>query len=392
MPDPIKELLTRRVKEVIVKADLEKALRSGQKLNVKFGIDPTEPFLHLGHSVPLLKLKEFQKLGHKIILIIGDATATIGDPTGRFSPRKRLTKKVVQENMKTYKTQVGKILDLKKTKFAYNSKWFEKMKIDEFMQMVSTTTYPQIRKRREYQERIKRGGDMTVPEFIYPIMQGYDSVKVKANIEIGGLDQKFNLLLGRQIQKRFGQKEQDILLVSLLMGTNGKEKMSKTAGNHITLLESPKEMYSKVMSVPDGLISSYFELCTEIPMKEVKRFVREMKKDPMGVKKNLAHEITKMYHGEKKANEAQKEFEKVFEKREIPKTMSQIKIKEKQLPATKLLVKCKLAKSRSEARRLIEQGGVEVNGKRITDHELRITISNGMVIKVGKRRFVQIKK
>ena len=248
------ELLERRVAEVIEKEHLAKALDSGKKLKIKFGIDPTAPELHLGHTVPLLKLKEFQDLGHEIILIIGDATAEIGDPTGKSVARKKLTRKEVSENMKTYKRQIAKILDPKKTRFVYNSQWFKKMGLAQLMEMASTATLGQVQKRADFRKRLEAGGDVSVPEFIYPIMQGYDSLQIKADVEVGGTDQKFNLLMGRQVQKRFGQKEQDILTVPLLIGTDGVEKMSKTAGNFIALEEKPGEMFGKLMAVPDELI------------------------------------------------------------------------------------------------------------------------------------------
>ncbi|GMR19215.1 MAG: tyrosine--tRNA ligase [Patescibacteria group bacterium] len=387
MINQITELLERRVAEIIKRDHLKTALESGRKLKIKFGIDPTSAKLHLGHTVPLLKLKEFQNLGHQIILIIGDTTATIGDPTGRQISRKTLTRKEVEENMKAYKGQISKILDAKKTTFVYNSEWFGKMGISDFMKMVSTATFQQVGKRRELQERIQKGEDITLTEILYPVMQGYDSVQVKADVEVGGADQKFNLLMGRQIQKRFGQKEQDILTVPLLIGTDGKEKMSKTAENYVALEDSPSEMYAKLMATPDGLTVQYFELCTDLTIEKVEDLAKQAKKDPMGVKKQLAYEITKMYHGEKKATTAQKEFGRVFSKGGTPKDAPVWKIAGREVDLAKLLLDNKIVTSKSDARRLIQQGGVKLDGKKLT--KPIATLGKG-TLRIGRKTFIKI--
>lgn len=387
MLDPVKELLNRRVAEIIKKEHFESALRSGAKLRVKFGIDPTASDLHLGHTVPLLKLKEFQDLGHQIILIIGDTTATIGDPTGRFSARKILTKKEVEENMKTYKEQVSKILDPRKTEFVYNSKWFGKMNVADLMELASTATFQQIRERKEFRERLERGEEFAFAELFYPIMQGYDSVQVKADVEIGGTDQKFNLLMGRQVQKRLGQKEQDILMVPLLIGTDGKEKMSKSAVNFIAIQDKPEEMFAKIMSLPDDLVPDYFDLCTEISTDRIKELKRKMVSNPMDVKKELAFEITKIYHGEKQASEAQREFTGVFGGGEAPKDAPIWKIAGKKVNLIDLLTEKEIVKSKSEARRLLVQRGITLDDQKLSEPD---QILNKGVLRIGKKTFIKI--
>lgn len=388
MSNPVKELLTRRVDEVIEKDHLTRALNSTKRLRIKFGIDPTSSKMHLGHTVPLLKLKEFQNLGHWVILVIGDTTATIGDPSGRQVSRKVLTQEEVKENMKAYERQISKVLDPKKTEFVYNSTWFKKMDISDLMKMASSATLQQVRKRREFQERIEKGEDISLTEILYPVMQGYDSVQVKADVEIGGTDQKFNLLMGRQIQKRFGQEEQDVITVPLLIGTDGKKKMSKTAGNYIALDDKPNEMFAKIMSIPDELILNYFELCTEGPSNEIKTIKRQVVSDPMGTKKRLALEITQMYHGREKSKRAQEEFVKVFSKEGIPDDAPTWKLSGKTVNLPNLLVERKIEDSKSEVRRLIKQGGISLNGEKVMD--IKIKFEKG-VLRIGKKTFIKIK-
>ncbi len=388
MSNPVKELLTRRVDEVIEKDHLTRALNSTKRLRIKFGIDPTSSKMHLGHTVPLLKLKEFQNLGHWVILVIGDTTATIGDPSGRQVSRKVLTQEEVKENMKAYERQISKVLDPKKTEFVYNSTWFKKMGISDLMKMASSATLQQVRKRREFKERIEKGEDISLTEILYPVMQGYDSVQVKADVEIGGTDQKFNLLMGRQIQKRFGQEEQDVITVPLLIGTDGKKKMSKTAGNYIALDDKPNEMFAKIMSIPDELILNYFELCTEGPSNEIKTIKRQVVSDPMGTKKRLALEITQMYHGREKSKRAQEEFVKVFSKEGIPDDAPTWKLSGKTVNLPNLLVERKIEDSKSEVRRLIKQGGISLNGEKVMD--IKIKFEKG-VLRIGKKTFIKIK-
>lgn len=395
----VKELLTRRAVEVIEKDHLENALRSEGKLRIKFGIDPTSPKLHLGHTVPLLKLKEFLDLGHRVILVIGDETAVVGDPTGRRTGRKPPTKEQIKENMETYKEQIKKVINSGKIEFVYNSTWFEKMDIKQIMNLVSKATFNQLLKRREFRDRAVLE-EISLAESLYPLMQGYDSVQVRADVEIGGTDQKFNLLMGRQVQKRFGQKEQDILMVPLLIGTDGKEKMSKTAGNVINLDDPPNEMYTKLMSIPDELVIEYFELCTEEPLEELGKIRERMPSKPLETKKMLALEITQMYHGKQKADEAQTSFEKLVQKKgkpespEIKETVSKSMLRSAlktlgpryvSAPTPNAFVTAAGGTvSMSEARRLVEQGGIEIDD-RAPNPKDTIDLDKDHVIRRGKR-------
>ena len=285
--EKIEKLLTRAVDEVIVRESLSNRLASGKTLTVKLGIDPTGAELHLGHSVVLRKLREFQDLGHKIVLVIGDFTAKIGDPSGRIEERKNLTDKQIKENMKSYKEQAGKILDLEKADFQYNSSWLGKLDLQGVLELASKATIAQIMERKEFRNRLAHDIDVPYLEMFYPLMQGYDSVALKADVELGGTDQKFNLLMGRQIQKRYGQAEQDLVILKLLPGTDGA-KMSKSAENFIPLMGNPHDMYGKIMSISDDMMPTYFELCTYIDPSGENNFVD---------KKRLAHEIVKNYHG-----------------------------------------------------------------------------------------------
>jgi len=389
----IEGALTRGVDEVIEAEHLWKALNSGEKLRIKFGIDPTRDILHLGHSVCLLKLKEFQEMGHQIIFLIGDFTARIGDPTGRTSKREPLAEKQIRENMKSYKKQAGLILNLRKVEVRYNSEWWRRMNLKEMMQLTTKVTYSQVSAREDFKKRLAEDIDFTVEEFLYPVLQGYDSVALKADVEIGGTDQKFNMLMGRRIQKRYDQKPQDVITVPILEGLDGKEKMSKSLGNYIAIVEKPPEIYGKIMSLPDALIGRYFELCTRISLEEIE----EIKKvsNPRDQKARLAREIVKIYHGEKQAQKAEQEFNKIFRDKQLPDEMPIFETdKENYFPAD-LLNDSKLAESKNQAKYLINASGtamiVDGKEKKITDWEKPISLTDGAVIKVGKRRFIKIK-
>jgi tyrosyl-tRNA synthetase len=385
----IQEILTRGVKEVIVKEDLEKKLKSGRQLRVKFGIDPTGTDLHIGHAVPLRKLKQFQDLGHKIILLIGDYTAMIGDPSGRDKTRPILNEKDVKRNMKTYVAQAAKVVDIKKAEIRYNSEWYGKPNFMEFlMDLTSRITVARVLERDDFQKRLKEGSDIQMQEIMYPVMQGYDSVALKADVELGGSDQKFNLLMGRKVQKRYDQPEQDIITVPLLEGIDGEKKMSKSYGNYIALLDSSEDMFGKVMSIPDTLILKYFELATDVPLDEVKNIIN----DPMNAKKRLAREIVALYHSAKDAEKAEENFVRVFQKKEAPEEVAEIKISNEKINILDLLVETKLAASKGEARRLVEQGGVKVGDKVIDDINTVVEIpAEGVLVQKGKRHFVKVK-
>jgi tyrosyl-tRNA synthetase len=391
----LKTVLQRGVAEVIEKAHLERKLKSGKRLRIKLGIDPTAPDLHLGHAVVLRKLKQFQDLGHKIVLIIGDFTGRIGDPAARLEARKTLTAQEVRRNMKTYLRQAGLIIDVKKAEIRYNSEWFLKEGVETIFSLARAGTIQQVLRRADFRQRLDAGRDITLLEVFYPLFQGYDSVKVKADVELGGTDQLFNLLMGRHIQRYFGLPEQDILTVPLLEGTDGVKKMSKSFNNYIALADPPKEMFGKVMSIKDSLIIKYFELCTDVPEEKIGEFRRLMKTkklNPRDAKMALAYEIVSLYHGERQAKAAAEEFERVFRAGELPDEIPQIKVNKKAMPIIHLLVEVGFASSKSAALRLVEQGGVRANGVKITNPKEIIEIpKTGVIIRAGKRRFAEVR-
>lgn len=391
----IDEVLNRGAEEVIIRDVLEKKLFSGEKLRIKFGIDPTGSVLHLGHAVPLRKLRQFQDLGHQVIFLIGDFTARIGDPTGKSATRKPMTDKDVRNNMKTYVQQAELILDMSKVEIRYNSEWLEKMNFAELVQLASKVTFAQVSQRADFKERIKNDQDLSLQEFLYPVMQGYDSVVLKADVEIGGTDQKFNLLMGRQLQKRYGQPEQDIITCPLLEGLSGGDKMSKSLNNYIALTEKPEEMYGKIMSLSDDLIARYFTLCTFLSLEDINGIKNDLEKgvNPRDLKMKLAFEIAKIYHGEKKAREAEDHFVKTVQKKEVPDEVQSIKLKVEKINLVDLLVEVKLVNSKSEARRLIEQGGIKIEGEVIKDFNKEVIVNErGVLLQRGKRQFVRVVK
>ncbi|OGZ96295.1 MAG: tyrosine--tRNA ligase [Candidatus Sungbacteria bacterium RIFCSPLOWO2_01_FULL_54_21] len=388
------ELLTRAVEEVIVREHLEEVIASGNKLRVKFGIDPTAPDIHLGHTVPLRKLRAFQDAGHQAVLIIGDFTATVGDPSGRDDARKPLSEEDIQTNLKEYLSQAGKVIDLEKTEVRYNSEWYKKMGVAFLYDLLAKVTVQRALERDDFQKRIAEGRDITVLEMIYPLLQGYDSVAVAADVELGGTDQKFNLLTGRKIQRRFGQPQQDVMTTWLMEGTDGGRKMSKSLGNYIGLRESAGEMFGKIMSIPDNLIVKYFIALTDVPMSEIEAMEKDIASgtmNPRDAKMALGERIAAAYHGEDEARQARERFVKVFSQREMPNEMQEFAIQDLPLTIVDVLVQAGLAASKSEARRLIEQGAVEIDGKEIRDLREAISSRDGQVIKVGKRRFLKIK-
>jgi len=392
-PKKIEEVLTRGVKEVINKAHLEKKLKSGDKLRIKFGIDPTSADLHLGHSVPLRKLKQFQELGHQVIFLIGDFTAKIGDPSARLDKRRPLTEREIKRNMRDYIKQAAKILNMKKVEIRLNSEWYGKKGAAFLMDLASRFTYARLIERDEFKKRIERDIDISMLELIYPLLQGYDSVELKADVEIGGADQKFNLLFARKVQKKYNQPQQDIITVPLLVGTDGVRKMSKSYRNFIKLTEEPLKMFGQIMSIPDLLIWHYFKLITNLSLEEIEEIKKNVNLTiltPKEAKIKLAREIVGIYHGKEVAKKAEKEFEKIFKERKLPSRIPEIKIKEKTLNILDLLVKTKLAPSKSEAKRLILQKGVKINGQTQKDWQKIIEIKKGMVIQVGKRKFIRL--
>ncbi|MBL7155031.1 MAG: tyrosine--tRNA ligase [Candidatus Portnoybacteria bacterium] len=386
-PKKIKDLLSRGIDEVIDFNHLKKGLISGKKLRIKLGIDPTSPNLHLGQSVPLLKLKDFQELGHQIVLIIGDFTGLVGDTSDKHAERPALTDKQIRRNLKTYIKQVGKILHADKTEIRYNSEWLAKLDYREISEQADIFSLAEFIARKNIRRRLERKNRISLRELLYPLMQGYDSVAIKADVEIGGTDQRFNLLAGRRIQEYFSQEPQDIITLNLMDGLDGR-KMSSSWGNTINLLDSPKEMFGKVMSMIDSMIITYFENCTRVPMEIVKKFEKQLSDkniNPRDIKMELAYEITKIYWGERGAEKGKNHFVSVIQKKNIPDDMPEIKITSANI--IDVLVKGNLVKSKSDARRLIEHKGIKVNGEIIkTFDEI---INKGDIIQKGKRHFVR---
>lgn len=390
--EAIKDLLTRGVTNIIEKNNLEKKLNSGKKLRVKFGIDPTGPKVHVGHAVVLWKLRQFQDLGHKIVLIIGDFTAQIGDPSDKDSERQPLTHEDIEQNKKSYLDQISLILDLKKTEFHHNSDWHSKGSKQEMIEEAMNFTVNQMSKRDNFSKRLKEDKPVGLHEFLYPLLQGMDSVAVSADVELGGNDQYFNLLAGRTLQKKYKQKQQDIMTSDLLEGTDGR-KMSKTYNNAIYLLDSPSEVFGKVMSIKDELIVRYFVMATDLPIKEIKKIEKKMAEgeNPRDFKFLLAHKIVSRYHGDKVADRAEKDFVQKFVKKEVPEDISVFSTPYLTQPLVDVLVESLLTPSRSEAKRLIEQGGVKVDGAVIGDKNALIKPQKGMIVQVGKRKFLKVK-
>ncbi|MEI7777186.1 MAG: tyrosine--tRNA ligase [bacterium] len=385
-----KDILERGVEDIIVKSSLEEKLKSGRKLRVKLGFDPTGSKIHIGRAIVLRKLKAFQDLGHKVVFVVGDFTAQIGDPSDKLEKRPMLDKKVIQENLKTYKKQVGKVIDLSKAEFYYNSKWLSKLGFQEIGELAESFSVQQMSNRRNFKERLDRGEEVSLREFLYPIMQGYDSVKVKADIEIGGFDQLFNLKAGRIIQKHYGQPEQDILTTTMLEGTDGR-KMSTSWGNVINITDEPNDMYGKIMSLKDELITKYFLLCTDLSTEEIEKIKTELSggSNPKIIKMRLAREIVTLYHDKVVALKAEENFENTFKKGDMPEDALKVEAKQNSHLA-ELLVENKIVESKTEFSRLIKDSAIsEVeNGEKITDRDFKI--SKDLNLRIGKKRFVKI--
>lgn len=390
----MQEALTRGVEDAIERAHLEAALRSGRKLRVKLGIDPTAANLHLGHAVVLGKLRQFQDLGHKAVLIIGDFTATIGDPSGRSEARAQLTPAQVEKNMQKYLAQASKVIDLKKAEVRHNSEWHAKQGgLLALLELTKAATVQQVLKRQDFAARLKEDKDITLLETLYPLLQGYDSVAVKADVELGGTDQLLNVLMGRKVQRHYKVPEQDILTVSLMEGLDGSKKMSKSVGNVVDMLDEPEDMFGKIMTLPDALIIRWFTLGTVLPVEEIKKFERDLAsgKNPKGTKERLAFEIVKRYHGEKPARSAAEKFEKVFAKKDLSGAeVPELKVK-KGMNVVDLVMASGVAASKSEARRLVGQGAVSLDDKAIKDWNMEVDVSGGEILKVGKRHFFRMK-
>lgn len=381
----IDELMSRGTVDVIVKDDLKKKLMSGEQLRIKYGIDPTGPKIHIGRASTMRKLGKFQELGHKIILIIGDFTGQVGDSSDKDSERPMLSEKQVRENMKDYLGQLKKVFDVDKAEVHYNSEWLSRLDFNDICKLADNFSVAEMIDRENFSKRFKEGKRISLREFMYPLMQGYDSVAIKADVEIGGTDQLFNILAGRTIQKANNQEPQNVVTFKLLEGTDGR-KMSTSWKNFILIEDEPNQMFGKVMSIKDELIKKYLEICTDVDMADVKDIIS----NPRDAKIKLAYEIVKIYHGEKKAEEAKEYFEKVFSRKEIPDEVIP-SLAPLEITLVDWMVKEGFAKSKGDARRKIEQGGVKIDGETVKDSSLVIGSSfNGKIIKVGKKEFRKI--
>jgi tyrosyl-tRNA synthetase len=374
---------------------LEKSIKTKIPLNIKLGCDPSRPDLHIGHSVVLNKLREFQDFGHQAILIIGDFTGMVGDPTGKKKARPQLTFEETRENGKSYFEQATRILSKDKTNIVYNSEWLGKLDMHNIIEILSKFTIQRILERDDFTNRLRDQQEIASHEILYPIMQGYDSYAIKADVELGGTDQRFNNLMGRDMQKRFGQEPQVVLLMPLLEGTDGSEKMSKSLNNYIGITDAPKDIFGKTMSIPDVLIYKYFELATRLTPNELKVLKNELEEpsnNPRNTKRRLGFELVKLYYNEDTAKSAVEEFDRIFIKKEIPDEIGEFKLKEDNIKITDLLSITKLTDSKGNARRLIEQGGVSIDGEKIEDINYIVNFKKEIILKVGKRKFLKIIK
>jgi len=397
------EVIRRGTAEIIPEDDLikklERSVKTGKPLCVKLGLDPTAPDIHLGHTVVLQKVRQFQELGHEIKIILGDFTARIGDPTGKSETRQQLTESEVKANLSTYEKQIFKVLDPARTKLFLNSQWLSPLTFQEVIELAAKYTIARMLEREDFNRRFKEGLPVGVHEFFYPLMQGYDSVVLKADIEIGGTDQKFNLLMGRTLQKEYGMEPQVALMMPILEGLDGVQKMSKSLGNYIGIDEIPREIYGKTMSIPDELIMRYFELVTPLGLKELSEISADLKSGklhPRDAKMRLAYEIVSFYHDEYSAKQAEEEFKKVFQQRELPDQIPVYEIKADILQdgsiwLPRLMVLLEMAASTSEGRRLITQGAVKINGIRIEEPAYLLVPQDNMIVQCGKRKFSKLK-
>jgi tyrosyl-tRNA synthetase len=380
---PIEELATK----------LERSRRTGIPLIVKEGFDPTAPDLHLGHTVSIRKLKQFQDLGHRVVFLIGDFTGLIGDPSGRNEQRKRMTREEVEANAETYKAQIFKILDPEHTEIDFNSRWCLPLSSEGILELAGKYTVARLLERDDFSNRYRTGQPISVLEFLYPLFQGYDSVALKADVELGGTDQLFNLLVGREIQREYGLEPQVVMTLPLLVGTDGTDKMSKSLGNYVGINDPPEEMYGRTMSIPDGQILPWFELVTDVPLEEladIRSQLEDRGTNPRDHKRRLAREIVALYHGPEAAAAAERHFDRVIVEKEIPEDMPEVTLPAPQWVLA-LLKEQGVVGSTSEGRRLVEQGAIYVDGERLTDPNWQVPAGTAHVLKVGKRKFLRLR-
>ncbi|MFH0871741.1 MAG: tyrosine--tRNA ligase [bacterium] len=398
------EILREKAAEIITEEELlrklERSLRNQTPLNIKLGLDPTAPDLHLGHTVVIQKLRQFQELGHNIIFLVGDFTGMIGDPSGKSETRKPLTAEEVRENAETYRKQIFKILDPEKTVIDFNSRWMSQVDAQGLIELAAKHTVARMLERDDFKKRYEEGRPISIHEFLYPLIQGYDSVILHADVELGGTDQKFNLLVGRDLQRDYGQEPQVILTTPILEGTDGVQKMSKSLGNYIGIDEPPGEIMGKIMSIPDSLIPRYFQLVTSLPIGEIEALRRRMEEgelNPRDAKMQLAIELVKIYHSPEAAKAAAAEFNRVFREKGLPDEIAEVGIGPDDVEKggvwlVRLLVLCSAAKTNSEARRLIAQGAVDLDGETVREIGFRVACDRGHLLKVGKKGFFRICK
>lgn len=380
------------IDEKELREKLIKSEKEGKPMIVKLGLDPSAPDIHLGHTVVLRKMKQLQDLGHQIVIIIGDFTGKIGDPTGKSKARKALTTEQVLANAKTYEEQIFKVLDKEKTIVRFNSEWLAKLNFEDIIKLAATITVARMLEREDFKKRYEGQMPISVHEFFYPLMQAYDSIALEADIELGGTDQRFNLLMGRSLQREFGMESQIVIMMPLIEGLDGKEKMSKSLGNYIGIDEEAGIMYQKSMEIPDELIIKYYNLVTDVHPDEVNKIESQLKEgsvNPRDIKMNLAREIVTLYHGEESAKEAEERFKSVFQKGQIPEDIQTIQVKEDGFDLIEVLVSNEIVKSKSEVRRLASQGGVKVNGEKVEDLSTIVKESE-LVVQIGKKKFVKI--
>jgi tyrosyl-tRNA synthetase len=378
-----------------LKNKLERSYKTGQPLRIKQGFDPTAPDIHLGHTVGIRKLKQFQDLGHQVVVIIGDYTGMVGDPSEKDSTRPRLTHEDVLKNAKTYQEQFFKILDPEKTEIFYNGSWFSQMSFAEIMNLASKFTVARMLERDDFSNRYKNQLPISIHEFFYPLMQGYDSVMIKADVEIGATEQKFNLVIGRQIQKEYGQESQIVLTLPVLIGLDGVQRMSKSLGNYIGIDEPPEEIFGKTMSIPDNLIYDYYELISDVSLTEledIKKKLQDPNVNPVTLKRELGRTIVRMYHTKKDAREAEEHFNLIHKNKDVPEDIAEYRLNSGTQRLLDIIVEAGLTQGTGEARRLIRQGGVKINGETILDELMEIHPSDKFerILKVGKRKFLKI--
>ncbi len=392
-------ILKRGCEEIINEAELklrlEKSLKENKPLKIKLGIDPTGTDLHIGHAVPLRKLRQFQELGHTVQFLIGTFTARIGDPTGKSETRKMLTPEDIQRNIATYLEQVFLILDSEKTEILYNADWLEKLSLQDFLGLLSQFTVAQMISREDFAKRLAENKPVSLVEFMYPILQGYDSVAMKCDIELGATEQKFNILKGRDLQKNFGMDPQICMLLPILEGLDGVEKMSKSLNNYISITDTPNDMFGKIMSISDDLMFRYYEIITDIPLEEIAQLKADMENGtlhPMEIKKRLGSEIVAIYHNKEEGLKAREWFENVFSKKNLDVELPEVELEYTETGVIDILVKhLNLLSSTSEARRLIQQGGLKINDEPVKDINHMVTPEAGMIIRAGKKKIVKVK-